>query len=284
MRLLITDLDNTLYDWVTFFAQSFQALVDVLVEDLGVERERLLDEFKAIHQAHGDSEYPFAALELPSVQAKFGKLDREGLRVAVDRAFHAFNRARKQHLRLYDCVGSTLSALRKADVVIVGHTEAMAVNASFRLKHLGIAQHFRRLYALEGRLSSDFVKPPDDLLDENFIRLVPRSERKPNPRLVHDICERENVTRERTWYVGDSLTRDMGMAKAAGVHAVWAKYGTQYDRGLWSSLVRITHWTDEDVTREVELRNALEGIRPDHVIDSFGEILPLMGIDERASS
>lgn len=57
---------------------------------------------------------------------------------------------------------------------------------------------------------------------------------------------------EHTWYVSDSLTRDMSMAKAAGVHAVRAKYGTRYDRDLWLDLVWITHWTDEDVAREAE--------------------------------
>jgi FMN phosphatase YigB (HAD superfamily) len=157
--------------------------------------------------------------------------------------------------------------LRKARVIIVGHTEAMALNAYFRLKHFGIAHCFRRLYALEGHLTNDFV------------RLLPKAERKPNPRLVQDICEREGVNREQTWYVGDSLTRDIGMAKSAGVHAVWARYGTRYDRCLWESLVPITHWTDDDVAREAQLRKALEGVQPDYVIDSFEEMLPLMGID-----
>ena len=33
-KLLITDLDNTLYDWVSFYAQSFSAMFDKLVEIL----------------------------------------------------------------------------------------------------------------------------------------------------------------------------------------------------------------------------------------------------------
>ncbi|HET6324488.1 MAG TPA: HAD-IA family hydrolase [Planctomycetaceae bacterium] len=275
MPLLITDLDNTLYDWVTFFALSFRSLVEALVEDIGVDREKLLDEFKVIHQMHGDSEYPFAALELPSVRAKYGDKGTEELKNAIDHAFHAFNKTRKMHLKLYDFVETTLATLRNADVIVVGHTEAMAVNGFFRLKHLGIARYFRRLYALEGR---DFKPGFDDRLNDDFIRLVPRVERKPNPRLVHDICESEGVEPADTWYVGDSLTRDIGMAKAAGVHAVWARYGTQYDGELWNSLVRITHWTAEDVTREAELRRACRGVEPDFTIDSFAEILPLMRI------
>jgi FMN phosphatase YigB (HAD superfamily) len=78
--------------------------------------------------------------------------------------------------------------------------------------------------------------------------------------------------------VGDSLVRDVSMAKAAGVHAVWARYGLQYDRALWEILVRVTHWTDEDVRREEELRRLTKDVQPDYTIDDFGELLALIGI------
>jgi hypothetical protein len=51
--LLITDLDNTLYDWVSFFTPSFKGMVDELIALLDVREETLLDEFKAVHQHYG---------------------------------------------------------------------------------------------------------------------------------------------------------------------------------------------------------------------------------------
>jgi phosphoglycolate phosphatase-like HAD superfamily hydrolase len=280
MSLLITDLDNTLYDWVTYYARSFRALVDGLIEELGVDREELLDEFKAVHQRHGDSEYPLTVFELPSVQRRFPHLQGDELRVALGSAFRAFEAAREEHLQLYPAVASTLGALRRAGVLIVGHTEAMAENAFFRLRHLGISSRFSALYALEGRVTGrDGLSPAAAAaLAEGFIQHVPRSERKPNPRLILDICSREGVSKEDAWYVGDSLTRDVVMAKSAGVKAVWARYGTRYDRGLWDSLVRITHWTEYDVAREAELRKGLSAVRPDWSIDSFAELTGLLGI------
>jgi phosphoglycolate phosphatase-like HAD superfamily hydrolase len=280
MSLLITDLDNTLYDWVTYYALAFRALVDVLVEDLEVDREELLDEFKAVHQRHGDSEYPFAIFELPSVKRRFPHLKGDELRAALGRAFRAFEATREEHLRLYPAVASTLAALRQAGVQIVAHTEAMAENAYFRLRHLSISARFSALYALEGRLTGrDHLSPAAvAALTEGFIQLVPRTERKPNPRLILDICSREGVRKEDAWYVGDSLTRDVSMAKTAGVKAVWARYGTWYDRGLWDSLVRITHWTDEDVARETELRRELSSVQPDWTIDSFAELTGLLSV------
>jgi phosphoglycolate phosphatase len=280
MRLLITDLDNTLYDWVTYYARAFRALVDVLVEGLGVDREELLDEFKAVHQRHGDSEYPLAVFELPSVERRFPHLRADELRAALGRAFGAFEAAREEHLRLYPAVAATLGALRQAGVLIVGHTEAMAENAYFRLRHLGILSRFSALFALEGRVTGrDCLSPAAAVaLSEGFIQLVPRSERKPNPRLILDICNRERVRKEDAWYVGDSLTRDVSMAKIAGVKAVWARYGIRYDRGLWDSLVRITHWTEEDVVREAELRRGVSSVQPDWTIDSFAELTGLLGV------
>ena len=68
MRLLITDLDNTLYDWVTYFANSFLAMVKGLATTLDVAEETLLDEFKAVHRHYGNSEHLLKILDLPSVR------------------------------------------------------------------------------------------------------------------------------------------------------------------------------------------------------------------------
>lgn len=96
---------------------------------------------------------------------------------------------------------------------------------------------------------------------------MPRTERKPNARLLLDICEREGVQPRDACYVGDSLTRDISMAKRAGVTAVWARYGLSYDPSLWELLVRVTHWTPEDVAREAELNLQVGGVQPDHMIE-----------------
>jgi hypothetical protein len=56
-KLLITDLDNTLYDWVTFFTASFRSMVTELTSMLETS-DNLLEEFKSIHQRCGTSEHP----------------------------------------------------------------------------------------------------------------------------------------------------------------------------------------------------------------------------------
>lgn len=278
MRLVITDLDNTLYDWVTYYARSFESMVACLSQDLRIDESLLLDEFKTIHQAHGDSEYPFAALELPSVRAVFPGASREVIARNLARSFQAFNDTRDKHLKLYGEVESTLRRLSASGIVIVGHTEAMVVNAVFRLRFLKILPYFTRLYALEGRVDPHPLRPRRlaDAIPGDLVETVPRSERKPNPVLLGDICARQGCRPAEACYVGDSLTRDIAMAKAAGVTSIWARYGTRYERARWETLVRVTHWTDEDVSREAALRERAAGVVPDHSIDSFDELEQLV--------
>jgi FMN phosphatase YigB (HAD superfamily) len=280
MTLLITDLDNTLYDWVTFFATSFQGMVEELSRLLNVDREQLLDEFKLLHQQYGSSEQPFTALDLPSVRERFGNLPRHRIMRELDRPLHVFNSLRNRSLYLYESVAETLEVLQSSGVILVGHTESIAENVLFRLEKLEVLSYFKHLYVLE----SDYCGHPDpDRASElapppGLLRPVPRSERKPNPELLRDICRREGICPEDAYYVGDSLTRDISMAKAAGVTAVWARYGTRYDRNLWNALVRVTHWTPEDVAREEELKRHFQRVEPDFVIDAFDEILGIVGL------
>ena len=277
MKLLVTDLDNTLYDWVGFYAEAFDAMVDALVDHLRVSKDQLLDEFKGVHQRYGNSEQPFAVLELPSVQQRYAKLSRAERARELDAVLHAFNSARRKHLRLYPGVDDTLRSLRSHGIIIVGHTEAIAENAYYRLSRLGIADYFRHLYALQG-VAVEHPKPARAAAlrpPPGFVHVVPPDERKPNPRLLLDVCRREGIEPHDCWYVGDSLTRDVTMAVGAGCVAVWARYGTDVDPADWRRLVRITHWTEETVARDEKLRHAAEGIEPDYVIDSFDELLAL---------
>jgi FMN phosphatase YigB (HAD superfamily) len=276
-RLIVTDLDNTLYDWVEYFVTAFYAMVDELALLIPIERDALLDEFREVHRHHHNSEHPFAVLELPSVKKHFDGSSPTEVLQALGAALVAFNRARRQTLVLYPGVRETLTDLRTSGVTIVGHTEALGVQAYARLEMLDVRQYFQHLYALDLPIgphprSGPIIGDPSP----DFIHLIPPAERKPNPALLLDICRQQGVDPSETWYVGDSLTRDMSMAKRAGTWAIWARYGTRYDKNKWGRLVRVTHWTDEDVQREAELKRQFADVKPDVSIDSFADISRLL--------
>lgn len=270
VRLLVTDLDNTLYDWVSSFVPAFYAMVEEAAAILGVGLETLLDELRAVHRRHGSSEHPFSLMETDSAKDKLRAASQAEARELLDEAFHRFNSVRKRTLGLYDGVIETLEAVTQAGVPIVAYTDARIPNSLYRVKRLGLDQFVKHLYAPAARFPSDLSAP---FANDQLLRVLPEGDRKPNPRTLLDICRDLGVDPGDTVYVGDSLSRDIYMAQQAGVRSAWARYGTEVDPALWERLVRITHWTEEDVAAEAELKKEAAGAQPDVVLGSFGDLL-----------
>ena len=278
MKLLITDLDNTLYDWVSFYSQSFSAMAEELSKEINVPLDTLLSEYKVIHQRFGNSEKPFATLELPSVISYFGTNDKILLQKKLTRVFSAFSSKRNHTLKLYPTVRDTLNILRERGVKIVGHTESLEYNSLYRLYKLDVIDFFDHLYTIEDNhnLHPNPKNAKVISVKDDFIIRLSSAESKPNPKLLEHICLTENVDIKDAVYVGDSITKDISMAKSIGMKAVWARYGRQFAPELWEILVKITHWTDKDVEREEQLKESFSRVKPDYSINSFAEILDLM--------
>ncbi len=278
MKLLITDLDNTLYDWVSFYSQSFSAMAEELSKEINVPLDILLSEYKVIHQRFGNSEKPFATLELPSVISYFGTNDKILLQKKLTRVFSAFSSKRNHTLKLYPTVRDTLNILRERGVKIVGHTESLEYNSLYRLYKLDVIDFFDHLYTIEDNhnLHPNPKNAKVISVKDDFIIRLSNAESKPNPKLLEHICLTENVDIKDAVYVGDSITKDISMAKSIGMKAVWARYGRQFAPELWEILVKITHWTDKDVEREEQLKESFSRVKPDYSINSFAEILDLM--------
>lgn len=278
MKLLITDLDNTLYDWVSFYSQSFSAMAEELSKEINVPLDILLSEYKVIHQRFGNSEKPFATLELPSVISYFGTNDKILLQKKLTRVFSAFSSKRNHTLKLYPTVRDTLNILRERGVKIVGHTESLEYNSLYRLYKLDVIDFFDHLYTIEDNhnLHPNPKNAKVISVKDDFIIRLSSAESKPNPKLLGHICLTENVDIKDAVYVGDSITKDISMAKSIGMKAVWARYGRQFAPELWEILVKITHWTDKDVEREEQLKESFSRVKPDYSINSFAEILDLM--------
>jgi phosphoglycolate phosphatase-like HAD superfamily hydrolase len=55
VSMLITDLDNTLWDWFEAWFRSFSAMLDRLSSKTGISKEQLENEIREVHQRHGTS-------------------------------------------------------------------------------------------------------------------------------------------------------------------------------------------------------------------------------------
>jgi hypothetical protein len=82
------------------------------------------------------------------------------------------------------------------------------------------------------------------------------------------------VTPEQAVYVGDSLMKDVAMAKHAGVLDAWAKYGVAQQHPEYDLLRRVTHWTASAVQKEKDLKE--EEVLPTLVLETgLGDLLDL---------
>lgn len=77
-RLLVTDLDNTLWDWFAAWHASFSAMLDRLIETSGVPAEVLEPQIRAVHQARGTAEYSFLLDEVPALIEASGSMPPSG--------------------------------------------------------------------------------------------------------------------------------------------------------------------------------------------------------------
>jgi FMN phosphatase YigB (HAD superfamily) len=276
ISLVITDLDNTLYDWVQMWYSSFNAMLKELVQTSGVPREILEREIQSVFQKHGTSEYAFLIGELPSLIALHPS---EDLTEIYKDAINAYRTARNMTLKLYPHVMETLKFLKSCGCMVVAFTESMEFYTMRRIKKLD----------LDGLL--DFVySPPDhskpktpkrfyDSDQYNFQytvqRFTPPDERKPNPHILKKIIQDKGIRAsiEKTIYIGDSLMKDIIMAQDAGVTDVFAKYGVAQNTKAYEQLRRVTHWTKEEVEREIKIYKNRTVIPSYTLAESFDQIL-----------
>jgi phosphoglycolate phosphatase len=277
--VLVTDMDNTLFDWLGMWQAAFGAMLEHLMADSGVPRATLEAEFFAIHQRHGTTEYAFAIQELPSLRARHAP-DAEDLPGRYAAAIDAYRVMRRRTLALYPGVRETLRAVRAAGALVIAYTESRAYYADYRVRTLELDGALDYLYSLpdhalpEGVTASQIRRyPPEHYrLRSTVARHTREGTWKPDASVLRDILSDVGAEPAAAVYVGDSLIKDVTMAQAAGVLDVFARYGDVRSRPGYDLLRRVTHWSPAMLARSEGIREA--DVRPTHVLgDGFAELL-----------
>lgn len=279
IKLVIVDLDNTIYNWVDYYVPSFNAMVKELVRLTGIDEQVLRASFKRVHQKHKTAEYAFSIEELDVLSESNAGLKIPEILQKYNPAINAFRSMRKKTLRRYDNVIETLEKLRSKGKKMVAHTDAMMFYAVYRVKELGVERFFDGIVAPRDHGLPKGVRPRDvrSQSDEKYETIIPFKKElepeivKPNLECLNEILRYFGVDGNEAVYVGDSLHRDIYMAQRCGVYDVYAEYGRQYDANYYQQLVEITYWTDEEVAREQELK-ALN-ISPSFKIQRFSDLI-----------
>lgn len=276
--VLITDLDNTLWDWLGMWSVSFRALLQHLLATSGVAEEQLISEIRQVHQRHGTTEYAFLVQELPCLA-----LGRPA-DVVLDQyasAISAFRTARRGAMKLYPRVYDTLASLSKRGVRIVAYTESRAFYTAHRVRKTGLDKLIDYVYSpadhdLPANMSPEQLRqyPRQHYeLKHTVHRHTPPNEVKPNRRILLQIVRDIGATQEQCVYVGDSKAKDIRMAQDAGIDDVWAEYGVSQFRETYELLRKVSHWSDADIEREKALLAVPESTPTRVLQSSFDELV-----------
>ena len=280
IELLITDLDNTLWDWFHAWNRSFSAMLDRLSEMSGLPVDQLKAEIRAVHRRRGTTEYSYLLNELPALRKQTRGRDPSEV---YDDAVHRLNSARVRHTKLYPGAREALSTIQAAGVPIVAYSESLAYWTEWRIRRTGLDGVIVDLYTSPDHDFPDGVKASElRTLPESAYGLrltrhhhVPRGVLKPDPRILQQVLTDYSVDPSEAVYVGDSLFKDVAMAQAVGVVDVHAAYGVAYDRSEYDLLREVSHWSDDDIRRERELASH-PFVSPTYTLrSSFSELLDL---------
>ena len=275
--LLVTDLDNTLWDWVGIWHATYSTLFDDLAHATGTPRAQLEKEIRAIHRFYGTSEYSNLLNEIPSIVTAAAPTSPSK---RFDEVLHRFRSSRKLKTVLYPGVRATLHALRAADIRVVAYTESQSFWSAWRIQKTGLDGLIDTLYsAPDHQLPAGQESGADALLEQTAHRHTPDGVVKPSEEILRTILADQCVEPEQAVYIGDNIMKDVAMAQSVGVFDVHAQYGESHSRDEYDLLRRVTHWTDADVEREQRLAASRESISPPSLVcdRSFEQIARAVG-------
>jgi len=292
-RALIFDIDNTVFDWVTYYVNSLQSMLQVVEDQIGVPYSELAQQASKVFAEHGSIEYPFLVQELPAVMDHFGTDIDSMLQDLVGPSREAFKSTGLRYLEPYAEVDKTFKKLKSKypEVPVVALTDAPRYVAMWKLNKLGLLPYFSAVYGLaDPRIPTDPVigrvkVDPGILLKHlqqvNFnyqgtIRTLPDEYEKPGIRglktVLMDLEISDTSDCANTYWVGDNLAKDIRLGKAVGVCSIWAKYGAQVDSKLMDRLKEFS--PPENLQKNVSIDpNDESSPKPDFILDSFSDLL-----------
>lgn len=294
-KLLVLDIDNTVFDWVGYYVHAFEALIDAVARVTGAKRSALFEEARAVFEEHGSIEYPFLIQSLPSVRLHYGDAVEKLLHESVEAGRTAFNDAAATHLKAYADVHATLLKIRGQfpTLPVVALTDAPRYVAMWKLNKLGILHDFSAVYGLpdpilptaNGKVLVDGEILVKHVSKSNFgfkgkIRILPEDYEKPGTRglktvlMDYEMDENPRVLHEVLW-VGDNLRKDVGLGRKLGVTTVWAEYGTRIPEDLKKRLMAFSPL--DKVKKNVALDPASHDTpKPEFTLRSFSELIGIL--------
>lgn len=279
MKVLICDIDNTLYDFVGFFAPSFRAMIHALSREMDLSEDTLIKDYKQVYQDAGSLEYRFSTQNLPLVKGINNNEDRRRLQELAE---IVFGRVRRKRLRPYGGVRSTIKAAKSESVQLVVCTNAPSYLALRRLYQLGLLSDFSHVLAWSGfEQEGEGEKRKERELISWFqgkgghVHTFEEDRTKPCGTMFQTIKELYGPQCD-FFAIGDSIQKDLLPAhRELAATTIWAKYGTQINPLDVATLDQIVPWSDAQ--KQTHYENEID-FSPDYVVEQFDELLDILNV------
>lgn len=276
-KLLVFDVDNTLFDWMPYYAKSNSALLFALSEMIGVPYVALVREFKDLMAHHETSRDSFVVPGLPSMASRLGSSSNAEI---YKKCTDIFLQKAAAALVPYPGTVVTLSTVKmyRPHIKIVALTDSPCLEAVWKIVKLGLASYFDGIYGLNNPPIIPTAEALAEILASSkdyhgIVKMMPASYEKPSTKGLESIMADFGLNsseKDEVIYVGDNVKKDVSLGKKVGVLTCLSEFSSPSDSPylqetlFLSPKIKIT----KNVPNSEDLR-----IKPDTTLHKFSDIL-----------
>lgn len=224
VRKIVWDVDNTLWDWVSYASKTYPAMCDLLTEEVGIKRERVATAMQTYYTQAQTMESSWLVQGLANQGLPV--IDRKALIAKLQKRFHS---TRNKSLSLYEGITEVLEVADDKDVDNQILSDAPAFHAASRIRHLNVEQSlFQSMHALQDSAVIPIPQHYKDKDKEHYGLTFPvhtLKREKPHTNLEEVVgMTREEIARHVV-VIGDNFKKDMALAARYGCLGIHAKWG-----------------------------------------------------------
>jgi phosphoglycolate phosphatase len=227
---LITDVDNTLFDFGLYAEAGLRAVLPVASQLLALSREQVVAELRHAYRVFNSIEIPYAYELMPSLASRTPD-DRHAISQGLATTFWS---GASKSMRAYDGVVPTMSYLWRNGTAIVAVSDAPMWEVWRKLRRLRLLRFVAGIVAVGAlKRRTGPVLRHHDVPEyrspyrsrSRFYRTLKDDDRKPSPQAYRYVLEEVTLPSDRVTVVGDSPLKDLMPARELGLAAYWARYG-----------------------------------------------------------
>lgn len=240
VRLVVTDLDNTLFPFSRACAISLREAINDLSIRTGLTEDLLYRSIGAEMKRHGSFSYAWGVELALAEQLRVGRpggMTAEWFRTEISEPFWQRSESlMREHGQAFPDINRGLEALSARRVPVAVLTNASSIALS-RLQNIGLldGRLIQRVYALADAPPPSAAQLPAELLRHGAERLaaqrgtphnlqafeqLPREWEKPDPRGLRMIAQQYGLRPSQVLMVGDGILNDIGTARLAGTRGL----------------------------------------------------------------